>query len=92
MCVCVCVQILCSQVIKQDRNLTAPMVKKDKGRMRENLAIARNQTPDHWLNPLVPELFGRARKNLIVDRGIEYYRFIFLTRCWLGNPIATIYH
>ncbi len=38
------------------------------------------------VNPLVPELFGRARKNLIVDRGIEYYRFIFLTRCWLGKP------
>ncbi len=31
------------------------------------------------LNPLVPELFGRARKNLIVDRGTEHYRFIFLT-------------
>ncbi len=28
-------------------------------------------------NPLVPELFGCARKKLIVDRGIEYYRFIF---------------
>ncbi len=38
------------------------------------------------VNPLVPELFGRARKNLIVDSGMEYYRFIFLTRCWLGKP------
>ncbi len=32
------------------------------------------------VNPLVPELFGRARKNLI------FHRFIFLTRCWLGKP------
>ncbi len=38
------------------------------------------------LNPLVPELFGCARNNLIVDHGIEYYRFIFLTRCWLRKP------
>ncbi len=37
-------------------------------------------------NPLVPELFGRARKNLIFYRGIEHYRFIFFTRCWLGKP------
>ncbi len=39
-----------------------------------------------FLNPLVPELFGRAQKNLIFYRGIEHYRFIFLTRCWLGKP------
>ncbi len=38
------------------------------------------------VNPLVPKLFGRARKNLIFHRGIVHYRFIFLTRCWLGNP------
>ncbi len=38
------------------------------------------------LNPLVPELFGRAGKNLISYRGIVHYRFIFLTRCWLGKP------
>ncbi len=37
-------------------------------------------------NPLVPELFGRARKNLIFYRGIVHYRFNFLTRCWLGKP------
>ncbi len=43
-------------------------------------------TTSEFINPLVPELFGRVRKNLIVDRGIEYYRFIFLTRCWLGKP------
>ncbi len=29
------------------------------------------------INPLVPELFGRARKNLIFYRGIVHYRFIF---------------
>ncbi len=38
------------------------------------------------VNPFVPKLFGRARKNLIFYRGIEHYRFIFLTRCWLGQP------
>ncbi len=38
------------------------------------------------INPFVPELFGRARKNLIFHRGIEHYCFIILTRCWLGKP------
>ncbi len=37
-------------------------------------------------NPFVPELFERARKNIIFYRGIEHNRFIFLTRCWLGKP------
>ncbi len=38
------------------------------------------------INPFVPKLFGRARKNLIFYRGIVHYRFIFLTPCWLGKP------
>ena len=25
-------------------------------------------------------------RDLIVDRGIKHYSFIFLTRCWLGKP------
>ncbi len=39
-------------------------------------------------NPLVPELFGRARNNLIFHRGIEHYRFILFG--W-ENPIATMW-
>ncbi len=44
------------------------------------------QESDPSLNPFVPELFGRARKNQIFYRGIEHCCFIFLTRCWLGKP------
>ncbi len=43
-------------------------------------------------NPLVPKLFGRARKNLIFYRGIEHYRFIFFTRCWLGKHHSNHIH
>ena len=38
------------------------------------------------LDPLVPELFGRAQKNLIFHREIEHYSFIILTLCLLGKP------
>ncbi len=41
--------------------------------------------PDIDINPFVPKLFGRERKNLIFYRRIEHCRFIFLTRCWLGH-------
>ncbi len=36
-------------------------------------------------NPLVPELFGRAQKNLIFYRGIEHYRFIFFNSMLAGK-------
>ncbi len=44
------------------------------------LPIKKKKFYDTAFKPLVPELFGRARKNLIFHRGIEHYRFIFLSQ------------
>ncbi len=55
-------------------------------RKRSVLTLERKLEIISEVNPLVPELFGRARKNLIFYRGIEHYRFIFFTRFWLGKP------